>query len=166
MAMRTLIVLAWFTLAVPALAQSTGTLTGRVVDVETGEEMPSATVILEGLPIGAAADLNGEYRIIGVPAGTHSISARFVGYASETTHRVKVLANGFAEASFALREIDESDFGKPGVEKFITIRCSLGGVPRVVMGEAIESLPVRGVQFVEQLAKPVIPAKPGTHSAG
>ena len=63
----------------PAQAQSTGAVTGQVVD-ESGEPLPGANVLVEGTSVGAAADRNGRYRLGGVPAGEQTIAATFVGY--------------------------------------------------------------------------------------
>ena len=78
-------------LAVPtmALAQSTGKLSGRVVDASTGEGLPGANVIIDGTQLGTATDVEGNYFIIGVPVGTYDITASFVGYTpvTQTGHR-------------------------------------------------------------------------------
>jgi TonB-dependent receptor len=67
-------------LFVPALlAAQTGTLRGTVND-ELGLGMPGATVVIEALQIGAAADVNGNFIIYDVPAGTHTVTFRYLGY--------------------------------------------------------------------------------------
>ena len=68
-------------------AQGTGSITGKVVDAESGEALPGATVLLKGTSLGAATDLNGKYTIQGVPAGAYTIRVTYVGY---TTDEVKV----------------------------------------------------------------------------
>lgn len=67
-----------------ALAQ-TGTITGTVTDAQTGEPLISANVVVEGTGLGAATDLDGNYTISGVEAGTLRIRARFLGYVTEAT---------------------------------------------------------------------------------
>lgn len=44
-------------------AQSTGTISGKVVDATTGETIIGANIIVEGLTLGAASDLDGNYTI-------------------------------------------------------------------------------------------------------
>ncbi|PSQ96795.1 MAG: hypothetical protein BRD55_05855 [Bacteroidetes bacterium SW_9_63_38] len=67
-----------------ALAQSTGAVTGQVVD-QNGEPLPGANVVIQDKQIGAAADENGRYRLSGVPVGTHALNASFVGYTAVDT---------------------------------------------------------------------------------
>ncbi len=71
-------------------AKGTGDISGRVVDAEAGEALPGATVLLKGTSLGAATDLNGNYTIQGVPAGTYTIRVTYIGY---TTENVKVEIN-------------------------------------------------------------------------
>ena len=51
-----------------------------VTDSTTGDPLPGANLILRGTSIGAASDINGECRILGVPPGTYSLDASFIGY--------------------------------------------------------------------------------------
>jgi iron complex outermembrane receptor protein len=67
----------------PAVAQSTGTVAGTVVD-ETGTPLPSVNVVLPGLDRGTTTGAKGRFRLSDVPTGSHSLRARFVGYAPAT----------------------------------------------------------------------------------
>lgn len=71
-----------------------GTLTGVLVDAETGETLPNATAALYAGPdssfvTGAAADLQGAFRVEAVPAGTYGVRLSFLGY---TTLRLRGVA--------------------------------------------------------------------------
>ncbi len=66
-------------------AQDTASITGIVTDAESGEPLTGANVILSspgtaGIVGGAAADFDGRYTIQGIPAGSYTLTARFVGY--------------------------------------------------------------------------------------
>jgi hypothetical protein len=67
-----------------------GKIAGRVTDQETGESLPGVNVIIEGTTMGAATDLNGNYVILNVPAGTYRIHATFIGYAEYKVSNVRV----------------------------------------------------------------------------
>lgn len=73
-----------------APAQTTGRLTGRVVDQGTGEPLEGALLIVEGHPWGAYTDDNGEYRIFGLTPGTYDIKVSLIGYAETTVRGVRV----------------------------------------------------------------------------
>ena len=65
-----------------ALAQSGGTVTGRVTSADGAAPVPGATVILLGTTRGAVTDSDGRYRLAGVPAGAHRFEARRIGFLS------------------------------------------------------------------------------------
>ncbi|MBN1754913.1 TonB-dependent receptor [bacterium] len=54
---------------------------GKVLDGETGEPLPGVNIVVEEYKIGDASDLDGIYRIDGVPAGNHTLVASRIGYA-------------------------------------------------------------------------------------
>ncbi len=69
-----------FVLALPAAAQSTGTIAGTVVDSDTQEPLPGVNIVLRGTDRGAATGPDGEFRIASVDPGPHTLEARFLGY--------------------------------------------------------------------------------------
>lgn len=138
-----------------ALAQGTGTLAGRVTDATTGESLPSANVIIGGTELGAATDLDGNYRIIGVPVGTYDVTARFVGFQEETVQGVIISSGLTTEQDFALSEGIELEEIEIVYERPILEDDAIG-VPRVVTGEEIQNLPVRGVADVASLQSGVV----------
>lgn len=60
--------------------ESTGSISGVVVDATNEEPLPGATVFIDLLQKGAATDRNGEFSIVGLPAGTYSATISFMGY--------------------------------------------------------------------------------------
>ena len=84
-----------------AQAQATGTISGRVTDVESGEGIASVAVRIQGTTLGGVTRADGGYRIV-VPAGSHVVRATFIGYgaAQET---VTVGAGQAVTRDFALR---------------------------------------------------------------
>lgn len=83
---RPLLTLTLLLFAAPSvvLAQA---ITGSVRDETTGNPIGSAQIVVEGLNIGALSQANGEFLILNVPAGTHTLTARTIGY---RTHSVQV----------------------------------------------------------------------------
>ena len=96
--------------AAPALGQSTGTINGTVVDAADGQPIAGAQVFIEALSIGGVTDEEGQYSIANVPAGTHALSARIIGYLTATED--VTVADGQAttvdlQLSFTALELDE-----------------------------------------------------------
>ena len=69
-----------------------GTISGLVVDALSGEPLIGTNVAVEGTSLGASTDLNGEYIIPNVPAGTHTIVFRYIGYKDIDEANVQVNA--------------------------------------------------------------------------
>ena len=70
----------------PALAQNTFSIRGRVLDKVTGETLPGATVQVtgSGQNISGGADAEGAYKIPNLPVGSYIVLASFVGYKAAT----------------------------------------------------------------------------------
>src|SRR5919197_2575990 len=62
--------------------QPTGTITGQVIDSATGQPLAGVNVVVEGTRLGAITTDDGTFTIVGVPAGTHTVRARRIGYGS------------------------------------------------------------------------------------
>lgn len=126
----------------------TGKIVGKVLDLETGEVLIGANIVVEGTQLGAATDLNGEYFILNVPPGTYTVTARFIGYRAERISNIKVSVNLTTEVNFNLpSESYQTDLitvvaPKPLINKNITNSTS------IVRSEDIENLPIRGVNAV------------------
>ncbi len=82
-----------------------GALEGVVTDDQTGEPVENATVSVDvAVDDGnytAVTDANGEYRIEGVPSGTHDVTVSADGY-DDITDTVTVPVNDTATADFGL----------------------------------------------------------------
>src|SRR5262245_56218044 len=66
----------------PALifAGASGTISGYVIDKETGKNLPGASLVIEGTNFGAMADKYGFFVIYNLPVGMHTIRASMIGY--------------------------------------------------------------------------------------
>lgn len=79
----------------------TGTITGRVVDSTTQQPLADVSVIVDGTGRGAITQADGNFVIVGVPAGTHTVRVRRIGFSTPPVS-VTVPAGGNANVSFAL----------------------------------------------------------------
>lgn len=73
-------------------AQDTGKIRGKLVDASNGEALIGANVILAGHTLGAATDIDGNFTIDLVPAGTYSLNASMIGYSRKTVTGIVVKA--------------------------------------------------------------------------
>ena len=61
--------------ASPAMAGTTGKITGMVKDAQSNEALPGSNVTIVGTTLGAASDINGHYFILNVPPGRYTVRA-------------------------------------------------------------------------------------------
>ncbi|HBK33218.1 MAG TPA: TonB-dependent receptor [Porphyromonadaceae bacterium] len=60
-----------------------GSLKGRIVEAETSEPLIGATVKIQGTQFGTITDMDGYYRLTGVPEGRHTLEVTYLGYTNE-----------------------------------------------------------------------------------
>ena len=93
-----------------ASAQSTGAIEGAVANVADGSPLAGAQVFIEALSIGGVTDEEGRYSIANVPAGSHQLSTRLIGYLT-ATEEVTVTDGQVTtvdpQLSFTALELDE-----------------------------------------------------------
>ncbi len=63
-----------------APAQSTGAVRGTVIDDESGEPLPRASIRLEGTKYGGVSDNDGRYRISNIPTGSYTLVVTYIGF--------------------------------------------------------------------------------------
>jgi TonB-linked SusC/RagA family outer membrane protein len=97
----TLVGTAVFVLAAGTAAAQTGTVTGQVTDVRAQTPLTGVALQVDGTRLGAGTGTDGRFRITGVPAGTHTIVARRIGYAP-ARQSVTVTAGQEASVTIAL----------------------------------------------------------------
>ena len=85
---------------VAPLAAQSGTVRGTVTD-SSGSSLANASVVVEGAEARATTGGQGQYEIRGVPAGTHTMRVRLIGYQSASAS-VNIPAGGEATQDFAL----------------------------------------------------------------
>lgn len=99
--MSKLVLFVLMLLSFSAMAQ-TGTISGKITDAETGEELIGATVVLQGTTTGAAADLDGNYTIPSIQPGTYNVICQFISYDSDTIKNVVIRADQTVTLNFTL----------------------------------------------------------------
>ena len=90
--------------AVPALGQSTGRITGKVTDVDSGAPLPFANVSVIGTAIGNITNQVGEYVIDFVPVGTYTVQVTYMGYETARVTDVVVEVDRSTEVNVSLKE--------------------------------------------------------------
>jgi TonB-linked SusC/RagA family outer membrane protein len=118
--------------ATPVRAQTGGTIAGQVTDARTQTPVAGATIEIGESQLRGTAGPDGRYRINNVPAGTHAVSARRIGFA--VLRQTVSVSNGVvATADFALQVsaamLDE-----------VVVTGTAGGEQRRSIGNAVSRI--------------------------
>src|SRR3954462_15593497 len=89
------------TVASSALAQSVGSVTGRVTSSDGGRPVAGVAVVLVGTTRAAITDNEGRFNLGGLAAGVRRLEARRIGFVS-ATQSVTVAAAQAVTANFSL----------------------------------------------------------------
>lgn len=73
-----------FTISFSAISQNS--LTGKVIDIETGNPVLSATVYIPQLEKGTLTDLNGDFQMNSLTSGNYQFVISSLGYATKTVY--------------------------------------------------------------------------------
>jgi len=131
---------------VPLAAQAqTGTITGRVVDSTTQQPLSDVTVMVEGTSRGAQTGSDGTFTIGGVPAGSHTLRARRLGF-SGAPQIIVVPDGGTVAAAFALERTAVTLQDVVTVGYGTQSRRDLTGSIASVDSKQIETMPVPRVE--------------------
>jgi outer membrane receptor protein involved in Fe transport len=124
----------------PARAQ-VGAISGRVVD-ESGVPVHYATVIIQGMTVGAFTDDDGKFTLAKIPVGTYTVVAKLMGYSPATK---QVLVNA-GQTTVANLQITQKAVLLKGIEvtaeRKTEIRKRDSSTRQIVTSEDLRSLPV------------------------
>jgi len=137
------------------LAQS-GKISGKITDLSTGEALIGANVVVVGTSLGAATDINGEFSIRNLTAGTYELKASFIGYQTITITNVRVNTELTTEINFQLPAEGISVGEVVVVSERPLINKSNTNAERIKTSDDIEALPVRGVDNILALTAGVV----------
>ncbi len=149
-----------------AYAGTTGKIAGLIRDGETKEPLPGANVMLAGTTLGAAADVNGQYAVIGVPPGNYTVVVTMMGYKKTTIENVQVQIDLTRTLNVDLQPVvlDAGEEVTVVAERPI-IQMDMTSSLSSVSAQEIQALPVENVRDVLRLQAGIVDAG-GLHIRG
>jgi TonB-linked SusC/RagA family outer membrane protein len=117
-----------------ALGQSSGTLSGRVTEAHSQRPVSDVQVTVVGAERSGVTNSNGEYTIVGVPAGAQRVRARRIGFAP-SEQATNIEAGAVTSASFTLNPT-ATDLGA------VVVTGTAGSQERRTLGNSITQLNV------------------------
>ncbi len=143
--------------AIPGLTYAQyGKISGKVTDSQTNEPLVGATVFVEGTTFGASTDINGNYFILNVPAGTYNLKTTYIGYHSLTIAQVRVLAGLTRDLNIKLTSTSVQAPAVEIIAKRPLIEKTATHAVEITTASEIRELPVRGVQSYFSLQPGVV----------
>ena len=76
-----------------ALSQTTGKISGIIVEEDSKEPLPGANIYLVNTSYGTASDANGRFTIINIPPGKYILKADMIGYKSVQMDNLVISVN-------------------------------------------------------------------------
>ncbi len=149
-----------------AIAGTTGKLAGRVTAKETGEPLIGANVMIEGTPLGAATDLDGNYYILQIPPGSYSVRFSMIGYQTLVINEVRIkidltttIDDALAESVLGMEEI-VVQAERPMIQTDVTYSQAS------ISSDELEMLPVEEFEDVIALQAGVVKTNGEIHVRG
>ncbi len=146
--------------AVPALAQTTGRISGTVIDT-SGGALPGANVTVTEQRTGAArtvqTDRSGYFQVVSLPVGAYTVAVEVTGFKKVVRTGYDLVADGRLTADFAL----EVGAMEEVVEVTVAgemVNTTSGEIARVVDREQVQNMALNGRNYM-QLAS-LIPGAP------
>ncbi len=131
-------------------AGTTGKIAGRVVDKNGGEPLAGTNVIIEGMPLGAQVDIDGDYFILNVPPGTYTVTAMYVGYNNQQVQNVIVKADLTAVVDYELGEAIMEGETIVVVAERAMIQKDATATASVISADEIEASPIESFSDIAQ----------------
>ena len=89
-------------------SQNIGSLTGTVIDGESGLPLEGATVTVDKSNFFAVTDQNGFFEILDLPTTTYNITARFIGFKIQTKFNIIVKSAGNRNLDYVLSPMPDT----------------------------------------------------------
>ncbi|MBK7104290.1 MAG: TonB-dependent receptor [Ignavibacteriae bacterium] len=144
----------------------TGKISGSIKDAQTGEPLIGANILIEGMNIGAATNIDGEFVILNIPPKKYNVKISFIGYETTIIKDVSIVVDQTTQLNIELnpQSIQVQDIvvtaKTPLIQKDVTSSIS------VVTREEIESLPVQTFTELLSLQAGVVGSGSNLHIRG
>lgn len=142
-------------------AGQTGKIAGKVTDASSGEFLIGANIFLEGLPLGAASDDDGDYVILNIAPGTYTLAVLLIGYQEIKIRNVQVSIDRTTRIDFNINptllesEAIIVEATQPLIQRDLTASAS------TVSAKEISTIPVESLNDVLQLQAGIVVDKNG-----
>lgn len=137
-------------------AQTTGKISGIVLDKGTREPLIGANVFIEGTYLGAATDQSGKFFILNVPPGLYTLNFRMIGYTNFQLENLRVSVNRTAYVRVELSpQVIEGETIVVQAERSEIKKDQTNSI-RNISSDQIANLPVENIRDVVNLQAGIV----------
>jgi len=137
-------------------AQTTGKIAGIVLDKKSQEPIAGANIFIEGEPLGAASDINGDFFIINISPGIYTINIQMVGYSTYKVNDMRISVN---RTSYITAELESSIIEGEEIvvqaEKISLKKDQTSSISNIT-SEQMKLLPVENIESVINLQAGIV----------
>jgi len=101
---KVFVIILFYLLSMLSFAQESGNLSGKIIDIKSGEALPGVNIILKGTYYGAATDINGKFKINNISVGTYNVTISLIGYKTVEYTGINIVSNKTKELDVKLEE--------------------------------------------------------------
>jgi hypothetical protein len=140
-----------------SFAQTTGKISGKIIDQKTSEALIGASAMIQGTSTGAAADVEGSYVISGLKPGKYTLEVRYMGYQTKSIADIEIKAGAVTTMDVALNEsasqtlgevVVKSSFRQESVNALYAIQKNSVSISDGISSELIKKSPDRSTSDV------------------
>lgn len=125
-----------------SFAGTTGKIAGTVTDKSTGQPLIGCNLIIDGIGLGAATDIEGNYFIINVPPGEYTMRAMMIGYTTVRMTEVVVTVDLTTHINITMGMEALEGQEVVVVAQKQTVRLDQTSMASVMDAKTLENLPV------------------------
>ena len=139
-----------------ALSQTTGKISGYVIDAESNDPIVGANIVVKGTSLGTASDEDGIFYIINLSPGSYTVECSVIGYENKIIEDLRVSVNRTTPLKI---ELNESAI--EGTTVYITadqvsIKKDQTSTVKNISSDQIEILPVENVAGIINMQSGVV----------
>ena len=138
------------------LSQTTGKISGTVIDGESNEPIIGANVLIKGTPSGTASDINGDFYILNLSPGKYSVEFSVIGYETKLVQDVRVSVNRTTPLNMKLNQTVLEGSTVYVTADQLSIKKDQTSTVKNISSEQIDILPVENVNAIINMQSGVV----------
>ena len=139
-----------------SFSQTTGKISGSVIDEEKGGALPGANIYIINSSYGTASDGDGRFTIINIPPGKYTVKVDMIGYKSVQLDELVVSVNRTTSLDIEMEStVIEGEVVTVEVSR-LTQKKDQTGTIKNISSEEIDALPVENIGSVINMQAGVV----------